>query len=293
MRRVIPLLLLVACTSTTVSSPPRGAGPIEGQSEGQSERQSSASLPCNPGLALVNATVWVQSSAEFRAASNQTFAAARRALDEALADRSRVGATEETNADPNQPPAIVSDLDDTLLDNTPFEARVIQAGKTYDVGMWKKWTAEGAAPAMPGSPDFLKYAQSRGVTVFYVTNRDEDERPGTRANLERLGFPVDPKVETLLMRQDPKQSDKGPRRQQIADRYRLLLLLGDDLNDFASTREATWADRDALVRRMESWWGTRWFMIPNPMYGSWERAAIGPGGTDCEKLERKVKALTP
>ena len=268
MRRLIPLLPLafVACATTTTTP-----------------------APCNPGHTILNATLWVQSSAEFRAVSTQTFAAARRALDEALADPARVGATEETNADPNQPPAIVTDVDETVLDNTPFEARMIQAGRTYEAPAWKTWTAEGAAPAMPGAAEFLQYAKSRGVTVFYVTNRDEDERPGTRANLERAGFPLDPNVETLLLR--TATSDKSPRRQHVADRYRLLLLLGDDFNDFANVREASWEQRDALLREKESWWGTRWFMLPNPMYGSWERAAIGSGGTDCEKAERKVRAL--
>ena len=271
MRRLIPafLLLSLACTTATPVAAP----------------------PCNPGHSILNATLWVQSSAEFRAASTQTFAAARRALDEALADRTRTGATEETNADPDQPPAIVTDVDETVLDNTPFEARVIQAGKTYDSATWKAWTAEGAAPPMPGAAAFLQDAKSRGVTVFYVTNRDEDERPGTRATLERAGFPLDPNVETLLLRTDPKVSDKSPRRKQVADRYRLLLVLGDDFNDFANVREASWEVRDALVKEKESWWGTRWFMLPNPMYGSWERAAIGSGGTPCEQAERKVRAL--
>lgn len=281
MRRLIPLLFVFTACASTVPSPPR----VEGQVE-------APQVTCNPGHTILNATLWVQSSAEFRGASMQAFAAARRALDEALADRTRTGATEETNADPDQPPAIVTDVDETVLDNTPFEARVIQAGKTYDSAAWKTWTAEGTAPAMPGATEFLKYAQSRGVTVFYVTNRDEDERPGTRANLERLGFPLDPNVETLLLRSGGV-SDKSPRRKHVADRYRLLLLLGDDFNDFANVREASWQQRDTLVHEKESWWGTRWIMLPNPMYGSWERAAIGSGGTPCEQAERKVKALKP
>lgn len=290
MRRFTPLLLLfsLACATTTTttpppaSTPPPATGPV------------AAAAPCTPGHALLNAVLWVQSSAEFRAASIQTFAAARRAIDEALADPSRVGAIEEANADPSQPPALVVDVDDTVLDNTPFEARMVQRGITYDDTLWKLWVAEGAAPAMPGATEFLKYAQSRGVTVFYVTNRDEaDERAGTLANLQRLGFPLAADGSTLQMRVDPKVSDKGPRRRQIAEKYRLILLVGDDFNDFANVRSAPWSERDALAREKESWWGTRWFMIPNPMYGSWERAAIGTGGTPCEMLERKVRALKP
>ena len=113
MRRLAPLLLLLASrASTTTTAPDAGR----------------RSAPCNPGHSILNATLWVQSSAEYRAAAMQTFAAARRALDEALADPSRVGAIEETNEDPAQPPAIILDVDETVLDNTPFEARVIQHG---------------------------------------------------------------------------------------------------------------------------------------------------------------------
>lgn len=276
MRRLAPLvLLLAACASTTPTPAP----------------VVSAAAPCNPGHSILNATLYVQSSAEYRAAALQTFAAARRALDEALADPTRVGATEETNADPSQPPAVIVDADETVLDNTAFEARMIQAGRTYDSASWKEWTAEGAATAIPGAAEFLAYANSRGVTVFYVTNRDEDERAGTFANLRRLGFPIDDAGANLLLRQD--DSNKSPRRKQVADRYRVLLMAGDDFNDFANVRRASWQEREDLLTKMKDWWGTRWFMLPNPMYGSWEHAAIGGGGTPCEQLERKIRALKP
>ncbi|MGZ5444374.1 MAG: 5'-nucleotidase, lipoprotein e(P4) family [Thermoanaerobaculia bacterium] len=277
MRRLAPVfLLLAACASTTPTPTPA----------------ASAAAPCNPGHSILNATLYVQSSAEYRAAAMQTFAAARKALDEALADPTRVGATEETNDDPSQPPAIIVDADETVLDNTAFEARVIQKGITYDEALWKQWTSEGAATAIPGAAELLAYAKSRGVTVFYVTNRDEDERAGTMANLRRLGYPLEANVETLLLREN-KVSDKSPRRKQVADKYRVLLLAGDDLNDFANVRRAPWQEREDLITKTKDWWGTRWFMLPNPMYGSWEHAAIGSGGTPCEQLERKIRALKP
>lgn len=275
MRRLTPLFLIfAACASTHPTA-----------------RPAAVSQQCNPGHSILNATLWVQSGAEYRAVTTQTFQSARRALDEALADPTRVGALEETNDDPTQPPAMIVDMDETVVDNTGFEARVIQAGKTYDSKTWKEWTASSAALAVPGATELLAYAKSRGVTVFYLTNRDEDERPGTRRNVEQLGFPLDPHVETILLRQDV--SDKAPRRAQVAASYRVLLVMGDDLNDFANMREATWEERNALVTKMQDWWGTRWFMLPNPMYGSWERAAIGPGGTPCEQVERKVNVLKP
>lgn len=278
MRRFVPVvLLLAACASTTTTTTPAAT-------------QSAA--PCNPGHSILNATLYVQSAAEYRANATQTYAAARRALDEALADPSRVGALEETNADPSQPPAVIVDADETVLDNTGFEARVIQAGMAYDEKMWKQWTSEGVATAIPGAAEFLAYASSKGVKVFYITNRDEDERAGTVANLRRLGYPLDPDASNLLLREN-KESDKSPRRKRVADQYRVLLMAGDDFNDFANVRRAPWAERDALVTKMKDWWGTRWFMLANPMYGSWEHAAIGGGGSPCEQLERKIRALRP
>jgi 5'-nucleotidase (lipoprotein e(P4) family) len=276
MRRLAPLLFLFIAACTTATAP--------------AVEPTVTTTAVNPGLTILNASLYVQSAAEYRAAAIGTYAAATRALDEALADRTRAGALEETNEDPSQPPAVIVDVDETVLDNTGFEARVIRAGKTYDPVTWKQWTAEGVATAIPGAVEFLTYAKSRGVTVFYVTNRDEDERTGTTRNLQNLGFPLEPA--TLLLRQNGV-SDKSPRRKEVADRYRVLLLAGDDLNDFVNARSSSWEQRNAMIEANRAWWGTRWFMLPNPMYGSWENAAIGSGGTPEERVEKKIQALKP
>jgi 5'-nucleotidase (lipoprotein e(P4) family) len=243
---------------------------------------STAPAPvCNPGHSILSATLWTQHAAEYRAVALQTYANARMALDRELA-----------SAAGGLPPAVILDLDETTLDNTPFEARVIRAGKTYDSASWKAWTAEGGAPAVPGALEFLKYAQSRGVRPFYVTNRDLDEEAGTRRNLETLGFPLDPGIDTLLQRgENDWKSDKTARREHVARTHRVLLLIGDDLNDFVDAREKSQAERDELMARTANEWGTRWFMLPNPMYGSWERAITGGTGTPCEQVQKKVEAL--
>lgn len=276
MQLLLVALVLTACTATTAVP----AAPAE------------AAPPCNAGLSLVNATTWIQQSAEYRAATWQTFAAAQHVLEQALDDPTWVGADEEKNEDPTQPPAVILDLDETALDNTAFEARAIRAGITYDSKMWKQWTSEGAALAVPGAAEFLAYAKSRGVRAFYITNRDADEEPGTRANLERLGYPLDPDVDTLLLKGKFgfDKSDKGPRRAHVASTHRVLLLLGDDLNDFTNARGKSQSERAALLEQKRGWWGSRWFMIPNPMYGSWENAVAGEG-SECEKMQKKIDAL--
>ena len=262
MQRLVLALLtsvLVGCASTT---PP----PV---------------VTCNPGHALLNGALWMQSAAEYRAAAMQTYANARMALDRELAASSG-----------GLPPAVILDLDETALDNSAFEGRMVHRGMTYDTKLWKEWTAEGAATAVPGAAEFLQYARSRGVRPFYVTNRDLDEETGTRRNLEALGFPLDPSVDTLLQRgENGWKSDKTQRREFVAQTHRVLLLLGDDLNDFVNAREKTLAEREALLNEHASDWGTRWFILPNPLYGSWETAVTEGKGTPCEQMEKKVGAL--
>ncbi|MGZ8811581.1 MAG: 5'-nucleotidase, lipoprotein e(P4) family [Thermoanaerobaculia bacterium] len=238
---------------------------------------------CSAGLSLVNAALWQQSAAEYRASATQTYTVARQALDAALATAS------------DRPSAIILDLDETSIDNSRFEARMVHAGKTYDAGAWKQWVGESAAGATPGAAEFLAHAHSRGVTPFYITNRKADEEPATRRNLEKLGFPLDPNEDNLLTRgerQEWSTTDKSARRHYVASRYRVLLTLGDDLNDFINAQGKDEQQRLDLMRQNAGRWGTSWFILPNPMYGSWETTLAGSGSA-CEQLKKKVEALTP
>lgn len=241
----------------------------------------------------MNATLWVQSAAEYRAAALGTYAGARRMLDVALGDPTWTAATEQTGPVAGLPPAVILDLDETAIDNTRFQARVIRQGQTFSNEEWEKWSAEGDAGPVPGAPEFLAYAKSRGVTPFYVTNRDPHEEVGVRKNLAKLGYPVLEGEDNVLLRGERPEwkSDKSTRRAHVAQKYRVLLLLGDDLNDFANAREKSQAERSAIIESSAAWWGSRWFMLPNPQYGSWERSVTGGTGTPCEQLEKKARAL--
>ena len=233
--------------------------------------------PCKPGDALVNATLWTQSAAEYRASALQTYAAARSALDAALASPSTL------------PPAIILDLDETALDNTGYAARSIRRNTTFQFDAnWSAWVAEAASRAVPGSRDFLAYAASRGVTPVYITNRTADMKADTLRNLTTLGFPVTP--DTLLLRGERPEWDttnKTTRRDFVTARYNVILYLGDDLNDFTAANGKSIEERNAIAAAHANDWGTRWFTVANPMYGSWE----GSGGTKCEELQKKVDSL--
>jgi acid phosphatase len=259
MRSLAPVvaLLACACTSTTI---------------------------CNPGDSIVNATLYMQSSAEYRAAALQTYATARRALDAALADPA-AGA---------QPPAIILDLDETALDNARYAARSVHKGKTFQFDEeWSEWVREAAAEAVPGAREFLVYANSRGVTPFYITNRTAEMEADTRRNLEKLAFPLAASDTVLVRGERPEWNtfDKTPRRDYVAAQYRVLLLLGDDLNDFTAASGKSVSERAAIVDKAAGAWGTRWIIVPNPIYGSWESAVTGGAGTPCEQMEKKVDSL--
>lgn len=229
--------------------------------------------PCVPGDTLLNATLWMQRSAEYRANALQAYGTARRALDAALAQP----------ASSPLPPAIVLDLDETSLDNMGFESTVIRKGITYDQTMWNEWIARDAAGATPGAKEFLDYAVSRGVAPFYITNRRTAEETHTRLSLLKIGYPM--RDDALIVRGDNDPKDKTSRRDRVAATHRILLLLGDDLNDFIDAASKTPAQRDQIITDNAANWGTKWVILPNPVYGSWADTLLptGTGATDCEK----------
>src|SRR5258708_19162639 len=104
-------------------------------------------------------------------------------------------------------------------------------GVKYNQKDWTDWCNRAEATAVPGAVEFLRYAASRGVAVFYITNRNDSQKQGTATNLKKLGFP-NVNDQTLLVQTDPKNSTKEPRRQSVGARFRIVLLMGDDLNDF-------------------------------------------------------------
>ena len=226
---------------------------------------------CVPGDTLLNATLWMQRSAEYRANALQAYGMARRALDAALAQPAGL------------PPAVILDLDETSLDNMGFESSAIRKGITYDQTLWNEWIAKEAAGATPGVKEFLDYAVSRGVEPFYITNRRTAEAEHTRANLVTLGYPM--RDDALIVRGDADPKDKTSRRDRVAATHRVLLLLGDDLNDFIDAASKTPAERDRIIADNAANWGTKWIILPNPVYGSWADTLLpaGTGTTDCEK----------
>ena len=220
----------------------------------------------------IMSVLFQQTAAERLAGSLQTFKSAKQALDNALADSS-------WSALPGQnvhgkKPAIIVDVDETVLDNTAYEARMILDGTKYPEG-WVSWGKEAAATEVPGAKDFLNYAASKDVTIFYVTNRVVELKEATKKNLTKLGIPWDKTKDTVLMRGENNWgSDKGPRRTVVGDEYRVLLMIGDNLGDFVDAKDNNLnpSNRKNIVSDYADYWGVQWFMLQNIAYGDWEGA---------------------
>ena len=239
--------------------------------------------------------LYVQTSTEFAANNIQTFNNASKALDMALQDKTWTAALEQKNNFSSKKPAIIVDVDETVLDNSSFQSRTILSGLSYPNG-WAKWVNESNASAVEGVYEFLHYANDSDVKIFYVTNRLESFREPTIKNLKRLGLPFDDNKNTLLMRVDENVRDKTERRRSIADDYRIVLLVGDQLTDFISTKEAYvfHSDRKKLAKKYSDMWRSKWFMITNPTYGRWELSIYDkmPKSED-EAIQKRKETLNP
>ena len=254
--------------------------------------QTIQAQPLPPDLSLLDSTVWAGTAVEHDGLILQAYHQARIMLDRALHDRKWTAAPEQEGRPfRNLPPAIVMDVDETILDNSPFEAHEVVTGGQYDENEWQAWVAKAKAAALPGAVEFTKYARSRGVTVFYVTNRASSQKAATHSNLEADGFPFDSRIDTLYCRGEKPDwgSDKTTRRAEIAARYRILLLFGDDLGDFVSGAVGSLAHRHELMERYRENWGTKWIALPNAMYGSWESALFASASNPDERQKRRLK----
>lgn len=231
----------------------------------------------------VGAILWTQTSGEKAALSYQAFTLARMTLDRDLRmNRSR------------RKRAVVVDVDETILDNGRYQAMLIKTRQNFESKTWTDWCNRAEATALPGAVEFLRYANSRGVRVFYITNRKEVEKEGTATNLKKLGFP-DVNDETLLVRTDKENSSKEPRRLAVSAKYRIVLLMGDNLNDFADVFEKskTIESRLDAVEQNKNQFGVRFIVLPNPMYGDWESAIYGYNNklTEEQKAEKRRAGL--
>jgi acid phosphatase len=230
----------------------------------------------------LNATVWFQTSVERDLVFRQIYRAAGGKLPAALADKSWDALPKgDRDNDPRAlPPAIIVDVDETVLDNSPSQVRQIRSGGEFNDADWDAWVRQRAAKPLPGALEFLNAAAGQGVTVFYISNRSAGQAEATVDNLRRAGFPIAGPGQflgkgTVVEGCVAKGSDKGCRRQSVGRGYRVLMQFGDQVGDFVDIATNTRDGRSQAIAPYADWVGERWWTLPNPVYGSWEPALFG------------------
>jgi 5'-nucleotidase (lipoprotein e(P4) family) len=194
-------------------------------------------------------------------------------------------------------PAVVLDIDETVLDNSPFQARQIESGKAeFDRAAFAAWIREADARPLPGALEFTRYAVAHGIRVIFISNRSQDFLGATIENLKREGFPVADKDAVLNSGAptpgcEAEGSNKGCRRERVAREYRVLMEIGDNLADFLDIGENTPQGRERAIEPYRQWIGERWFALPNPVYGSWLGAVDGTAETPAARRAAEHAAL--
>lgn len=208
---------------------------------------------------LGNSVLWFQQSAEMQASFLQAYKHAELLLKTKL-DTLKV----------EKKPAVILDLDETILDNSPYEARLIAMGTTYQSASWKAWCQEASANALPGALDFLNYAHKNGVQIFYISNRKVEVFEATLNNLQKIGAPQADSTHLMLR---TTSSDKTERRNIVKSNHQVLLYVGDNLTDYDELYANRKEDLGKLmVGKNQEELFNNFVMLPNPMYGEWEAA---------------------
>ena len=228
----------------------------------------------------IQAQVWTQNSAEYRALCYQAFNAAKMNLDALFFFEKEY----------DKPLAIIADVDETVLDNSPYDGKLILNNTTYNRESWVEWGNLEIAKAIPGSLEFLIYASEKNVEIFYISNRYSEQLEATVNNLKKLGFP-DAKESNVLLRGDTRS--KSERRKSVSDNYEVIMLIGDNLSDFNDEFEIKlYNERSNQTDKLKNEFGTKLIVLPNPNYGDWESNGLF-GGKSFDNFQkdsiRKVK----
>ena len=287
------ILAIFAAAGCAASARAPGAKAAPAATQAPAAPLPASQVSGAPGHDLLDAVLWMQRSVEYKATTMGAFALARLRLDQALADRNWTALIpkEQSGAYQSLPAAVILDVDETLLDNSGYQAWNAIKDTTFDPKTWTSYVKTEASLAIPGAVEFVRCAASKGVKVFYVSNRTGEEEAATRNNLEKLGFPIDGGIDTVLSKGEKPDwtSAKGTRRAYIAKDYRVLLNVGDNLGDFVDEYLGTGGERLAVLEQHRVRWGREWIMLPNPTYGSFESAPYKHDFKLSEAEKRKAK----
>jgi 5'-nucleotidase (lipoprotein e(P4) family) len=234
----------------------------------------------------------MQTAAEYRASCYQAYNLATARLEELHQKKT------------DKPHAVIMDLDETVLDNSGFQAMCVRSGLVWDLRLWQAWEQDFNKVALiPGAKEFIDKAKNLPVAVIFVSNRDEEFRKETRQALDRLGIPVTD--DSFLKLKDEKlpSDDKTSRFKQVEATYEVLLYVGDNLRDFDETLKfpqfdaaTTATDLEKAIKdrkdkvdasQVREAFGKNWIILPNPTYGEWPKP-LGRGFSDFDRLTREA-----
>lgn len=252
---VVPTLLLVGFSS---------CGKMGASNAKQSAKEDTVATTSHISEYLTQAVLWEQTSAEYRALCYQAYNLATFRLNSVL----------DTLRNKHQL-AIITDLDETVLDNSPYEAMCILQHKEYQPADWDNWVNQKNAKAISGAVDFLNFAKSKGIEVFYVSNRVAKQKLATLQNMKKIDIPFSDSAHVLLKKET---GAKQPRFDKVAQNHQVLMYLGDNCSDFTSKFRATSLKRRFhLADSLRHHFGKNYIIIPNPMYGDWASRGIFKG----------------
>lgn len=263
------LLLLVPLTALVACSGPRPTA------------SSTPAADPTRELALMgsDAVLWQNASAEAYWIYEQAYEQAATKLMWNIVEL----ATTYGEGQPRKPMAVIVDIDETVLDNSPYQVEAIEHGRTFDPQDWRAWTDKAIARPSPGALEFLLHAHQASCEVFYITNRETAERASTLKNLIAHGFPNADEAHLLLM---DGTSDKTERRARVRATHDVVLLVGDQLRDFDERfKDRSVNSGKATVDALADSLSKYFILLPNPMYGTYRDAVQGKG-TEAEKHAR-------
>ncbi len=234
---------------------------------------------------LLWALAWKQTAAEFGAICYQAYNLAKLRLDIAMSKRK--------SGDKRL--AIITDMDNTIIQAANYWGYLINEGHDFfDDAIWDRWIPKNLVQAVPGSQEFLAYCDSQDVEIFYVSNRDQGERTYEYAltQLRSLNFPQADEDHVTVNRET---SNKMAIKEKVSVSHDLVLMLGDNLNDYKRDYYVTDVDeRYALMERDRDEYGNQFILLPNPTDGHWVRAIFGESEPEPTDENRRLlkKAAT-
>lgn len=220
------------------------------------------------------ALLWYQTSAEYEALCHQAFEVAKNRIREA-----QKGGIDTYSG---KPFAVILDIDETVLDNSPYNVKLLKEGKEYSQDSWDEWVKLEKAELVPGVLDFMSFLRDNSIKAIFISNRKDYLLKNTYNNLFKKGIELTDG--DILLDNNTSKSE----RRELTIEYEVLLLIGDNLADFDTRFEEVLSiqERSQLVEKeFSSEFGNKFIILPNPLYGDWQKSIEKEGRKREEQLQ--------